>query len=74
MEWQPIETAPKDGSVILAYWEAYLDGKRIEGDNCYALTKWSSNLGLWISIDDEEFGYMEPSHFMPLPPPPEQNK
>jgi hypothetical protein len=57
MEWQPIETAPKDGTKVLIVDDdgvvdvaAYLIGKRY---------------GYW---DTETFCC--PTHWMPLPPPP----
>lgn len=63
MNWQPIETAPKDGTNILihelgdtfvAWWlnglERWVDGKWTEMDG-------------WVTYD--------PTHWMPLPPPPE---
>lgn len=65
-EWQPIETAPKK----LA-WNEYIlgsDGSRsfamewVEDDNCWA--------DVWDRIDGE---YHErfPTHWMPLPDPPQ---
>lgn len=59
-EWQPIETAPRDGTPILAYNSmlgsyntAYLNGE-------FPCGFWG-RLGQW---------YPQPTHWMPLPPPP----
>ena len=61
-EWRPIETAPKDGKVVIcmraddrslpwgAYWRTYFDGSK----------GWSNESG------DET----RPTHWMPLPAPP----
>jgi len=62
-EWQPIDTAPKDGKEILAY--------APENEYC------ESRIGViyfteydgWISADYDAVKY-EPTHWMPLPPPP----
>jgi hypothetical protein len=59
-EWQPIETAPKDGSIIIvaapavgaAMWSHFMGG----GNGYWA----------WFSG-----GRCDPSHWMPLPSPPE---
>ena len=63
MEWLPIETAPKDGTSILAY----------TGDGyTYPLVcACAFDDGLWWpdtweSPDDP----LHPTHWMPLPPPP----
>lgn len=76
MTWQPMETAPKDGSVILV----------TDGEN-YGLARWvESSYESWIFIDDDtqkrepvdssefiysnfdEGGYLYgPTHWMPLP-------
>lgn len=72
-EWQPIETAPKDGTNILLYAE----GRIIEG--WYYLIE-GRNSGYWkvatlsphgcgCCADDLE----NPTHWKPLPKPPEQN-
>ena len=70
VQWQPIETAPCDGSVILAYWLTEVDGELITGDGCYALTKWRGFE--WISTDDENISFANPTHWMPLPAKPQE--
>lgn len=67
--WQPIETAPKDGSSILAFWACSLNCVPVTGDNCYAMTLWSG--GDWISTDLSDISFSEPTHWMPLPAAPE---
>ena len=82
-EWQPIETAPKDGTHILAFayplaiiplvccWQQAPEGIR---DQCKEWQwKWSEADDFFR--DDDLFRYwieMEynPTHWMPLPPPP----
>ena len=58
-EWQPIETAPKDGTMILAF-----------GKQEIYLIFWVK--GYWIN---REYDYLVPNdtytHWMPLPNPPE---
>lgn len=85
MEWQPIETAPKNGQWLLL---------------CYQnqLGKWRWAIGSWETeiLMDAEFGHdeyapagwyespescpyendaflIEPTHWMPLPGPPQNN-
>ena len=57
-EWQPIETAPKDGTHII-----------LTGDDIVAEDYWMK----W-RVDDTEswahFQYVKPTHWMPLPTPP----
>jgi hypothetical protein len=62
MEWQPIETAPKDGTPVLGY-----------RDGDMATVEWRASWGEWVLVvprayaEDDEW---KPSHWMPLPDPP----
>lgn len=62
MSWQPIETAPKSGNFI---------GWR-EGWEEPRLVFWSSWASCWCEENTKlEYPGMEPTHWMPLPRPPE---
>lgn len=68
MEWQPIETAPKDGTTILAYngaigiyTTAYQSHEPNEGD------RWPCGFAGWLGK-----WYCYPSHLMPLPAQPKE--
>ena len=54
MRWQPIETAPKDGTHIL-----------VEGGEAY----WRSG-GPWFSCSAQRYIEWSPKSWMPLPSPP----
>ena len=77
MDWQPIETAPKDGTQI----DVWAKGYRIPDvkwgtpphvcyggycDSCPTRECWYDANGLALDEDSGE----EPTHWMPLPPPP----
>ena len=67
--WQPIETAPKDGRLILAYglWEGEVNGVGemqiavVKANNVYYPIVGADVYAAWLS---------EPTHWMPLPEPP----
>lgn len=61
MEWQPIETAPRDGTPFLGYWAG---GKH---DCSFRAIKWHKE-NWWET--NEDYRTSEPSHWMPLPEPP----
>jgi len=82
--WQPIETSPKDGSLMLL-WARDFGG----GQFRYTIGRWLDVDGIltcngdtftgWTSIESEMDGYEEsysvavkimPTHWMPLPPEP----
>lgn len=67
-EWQPIETAPKDGVTIICW-----DGLRVDmwrwdkqQHNTRPKPYWA-RVGLWRARDDRS---CQPTHWMPLPEPP----
>lgn len=62
--WQPIETAPKDGTWILVSHPAWTDGK-------WEIAQWSQYSECWQTYDTGLTGLMPPTHWMPLPSPPE---
>jgi hypothetical protein len=63
MGWQPIETAPKDGTSILAIWQWNADDPNC-GAGTHEVVRWC---GWW---DANGFTQPDPSHWMPLPEPP----
>jgi hypothetical protein len=58
-EWMPISTAPKDGTVIIL-----LAGKWLSGE-------WEVRSGTFLATRWPFVGSGMPTHWMPLPPPPE---
>lgn len=78
-QWQPIETAPKDGKKVLivangviyaAWWNSEFENQWDEETSEYRY------VGAWTDDAVESFGYetvasYEPTHWMPLPDPPE---
>jgi len=73
MEWQPIETAPKDGSEFLAY-----DSNSEKCDVCHCILLGGYPRLVQVQFDaelgplEDEFGYRTENitHWMPLPEPP----
>ena len=59
-DWQPISTAPTDGAYILTW--SKKDGRSI------MYKGWASNEWLQDGVDEEAF---YPTHWMPLPKPPQ---
>lgn len=66
--WQPIETAPRDGTPLLGFVPSYYQGK---GGICLLI--WLKNArepdGHWY--DGHAFK-TDPTHWMPLPEPPKE--
>lgn len=56
--WQPIESAPKDGSAILGYFDGCIEAIGF----CRSYSTWMT---IWDSTD------CKPTHWMPLPKAPE---
>lgn len=70
MDWQPIETAPKDGTPILCY----APQRQAHWVSVYVV-KWSDpdeddGTG-WVEAAGEEWGRWNATHWMPLPAPPQ---
>ena len=64
-KWRPIETAPKDGTPII-----YFDGRHCIGE-AFWQDKDEHPPAWWDEANTEE---VEPTHWMPLPNPPEEQK
>ena len=66
MKWQPIETAPKDGTRFLAAWQ-WLIGT----DWCYVVMHYRNNR-LMVSWDNDED--VKPTHWKPIKEPKTKKK
>ena len=66
-EWQPIETAPKDGRSFMVY----VAKDDFAGPHCFAPVSRTNNGRWW---DDSTGDHIDPirgaTHWMPLPAPP----
>lgn len=72
-DWQPIETAPKDGNCLLLWFAA--EGCKPWSDVCYWEDEWGSdNAGSWVLSCECEHSCARPqgyyTHWMPMPEPP----
>lgn len=79
-EWKPIDTAPKDGTAVMLCWARDSDGKPIDWREepettgvFVQVASWWPEADGWIvycSLPQEPRLHFEPTHWMPLPPPP----
>lgn len=77
MMWQPIATAPKDGTHILLFaakaWYPMVE-RNAEDSPIWTgyFSRWVGGEGEW-TVSGMEFheGYGPPTHWMPLPEPPQ---
>lgn len=68
--WQPIKTAPKDGTPILAW------SSKVADDEQPQIVWWNETGGYWELAWDCSLWYDKntpPTHWMPLPAPPTDN-
>ncbi len=77
-QWQPIETAPRDGSMFLCWVTAERCGETDEGQQ-YAQDVSQADFGWWVPGENRDYfdcgcgqiaDRQHISHWMPLPPPP----
>lgn len=68
-EWRPIETAPRDGTPILAYYKI----RNADGDEAWVVPAiavyWLPVQ--WVNFETGGKLKVQPTHWMPLPNPPE---
>ena len=73
MKWQPIETAPKDGTEILLLipldWQSSTIIEPRIGKGRYVATGWFTCEG-WLNRLGQWVNEETPTHWMPLPEPP----
>jgi hypothetical protein len=70
MEWQPIESAPRDETWLLLYWGDEQPWQ-VEA-NGMALGFWSIEGADWFDSEAASNPLLAPTHWMPLPAPPPQ--
>ena len=66
MEWQPIESAPKDGTIVMIYWPTM---------SIHQYPTCAFNHGDeygWELVSNRDYGEVFPTHWMPLPEPPKE--
>jgi hypothetical protein len=74
MDWQPIETAPKDGTYVLLSGDGHVSVGKWEEDSGRTLIAgdppyWSPyDHSYWDRLIDDS--WFAPTHWMPLPAPP----
>ena len=70
MDWQPIATAPKDGTWLLLF--SPLGVNSLDSDPPLYITTASWWDGVWYHHYSDGVGHFinGPTHWMPLPPPP----
>lgn len=62
--WQPIDSAPKDGTPVIGFMPTYYQGKG--GQAVIVWMNYTDRPGWYSDVSSIH----EPSHWMPLPPPP----
>jgi hypothetical protein len=81
MSWQPIKTAPKDGTAVLVHrniWPGTKSGfsEECNGYNTYVAQWWGDEEGgewiCYMDLPSEPRLPIEPTHWQPLPYPPDK--
>jgi len=73
--WQPIETAPKDGTIVNCLWPGYGNAGQLHEGYCVYKRDWYSLGGRelelwWTGANFKNPTAKDPTHWMPLPAPP----
>lgn len=72
MTWQPIETAPRDGTWVLVY-EPREYEPRVHVAH-WGTPEWHGGPSTWVTMalgpNPDTYNADDASHWMPLPPPP----
>ena len=77
-EWQPIETAPKDGTDVIVMYMHIETQCVFNAFYASEVDGWEKRDVGWWSYEHGEVsrillnGFMTPTHWMPLPPPPKE--
>lgn len=72
MEWKPIETAPKDGTRILAYWpDVHGNYSATQTETWFGPRRAPNEQLCWQSVYEWGDEFVYPTHWTPLPPPPQ---
>ena len=72
MNWQPIETAPKNGSHILAYWpDVFGVANATQSETWFGPKGSTLDDSVWQTAYEWGGHGSDPTHWMPLPEPPE---
>jgi hypothetical protein len=69
MNWQPMSTAPKDGTPFLAWWPYWCMRRPVVAQYDGATGAWDSDACL-SPVHTETYPERQPTHWMPLPEPP----
>jgi hypothetical protein len=68
-KWRPIESAPKDGTIILI--SGYVGNRPESGERFVVSAMWWDESGGWKD-DALSTDFYPPTHWMPLPNPPQE--
>jgi len=67
-EWQPIETAPKDGTFVVVFAEKNPNGRKVRRASPVCVAAKRGWMG-WVATPGDY--QVSPTHWLPLPAPPQ---
>lgn len=71
MKWQPIETAPKDGTRVLAYWpDCYGNESSCQVESWFGPVGLGGPENTWQNPYEQAYWHNRPTHWKPLDAPP----